>query len=135
MSKVALASIRSLTFYDDALTTARRTDPIPQLNCVGKACSLYTPEVVRCANVGGHGTDVDWKVRLGNIVTIRLLLVSLPPQYAFSSEIPCSAKQISPKLCDSAEWKCRVKAGLDPTTRLYSKVRTVLFFGHYRQSL
>ncbi|KAI0762059.1 hypothetical protein BC629DRAFT_1544677 [Irpex lacteus] len=61
MSKVALASIKSLTFYEDALTTARRTEPIAQLNCLGKGCSLYTPEVVRCTNVGGHGTDIDWK--------------------------------------------------------------------------
>lgn len=62
MSKVALASIKSLTFYKDALTKARRTDPIPQLNCLGKACELFTPDAVRCINVGGEGTDVDWKV-------------------------------------------------------------------------
>jgi hypothetical protein len=62
MSKVALASIKSLTFYADGVTAARRTEPLPQLNCIGKACSLYTPEVIRCTNVGGHGTDIDWKV-------------------------------------------------------------------------
>ncbi|KAI0346307.1 DUF1183-domain-containing protein [Trametopsis cervina] len=61
MSKIALASIKSLTFYQDGLTTARRTEPIPQLSCIGKACNLYTPEVVRCTNVGGHGADIDWK--------------------------------------------------------------------------
>lgn len=63
MSKVALASIKSLTFYSDGLTAARRTEPIPQLNCIGKACDLYTPDAVRCTNAGGHGNDVDWKVR------------------------------------------------------------------------
>ena len=62
MSRVQLAKIKSLTFYKDALTTARRTEPISQLNCVGKACQLYTPDVVRCVNIGGEGTDVDWKV-------------------------------------------------------------------------
>ncbi|KAI0683395.1 hypothetical protein BC835DRAFT_1515722 [Cytidiella melzeri] len=61
MSKVSLSSIKSLTFYQDGLTTARRTDPISQLNCLGEACSLYTPEAVRCTNIGGHGTEIDWK--------------------------------------------------------------------------
>ncbi|KIP10992.1 hypothetical protein PHLGIDRAFT_172240 [Phlebiopsis gigantea 11061_1 CR5-6] len=61
MSRVQLAEITSLTFYKDALTTARRTEPISQLNCVGKACQLYTPDVVRCVNIGGEGTEVDWK--------------------------------------------------------------------------
>ena len=62
MSRVALAKIKSLTFYKDSLTAARRTAPVPQLKCLGKACSLYTPDVVRCVNVGGEGTEVDWKV-------------------------------------------------------------------------
>jgi hypothetical protein len=63
MSRVELAKIPSLTFYGDALTKGRRSDPIPQLTCVGAACKLYTPEVVRCTNLGGYGTEVDWKVR------------------------------------------------------------------------
>jgi hypothetical protein len=62
MSRVALSSIRSLTFYRDEVTLARRSSPIPQLTCVGKACKLYTPDVVRCQNAGGEGIDVDWKV-------------------------------------------------------------------------
>lgn len=62
MSKVKLAEIPALTFYKDALTQARRTTPIAQLTCLGKACKLYQPEVVRCVNLGGSGTDVDWKV-------------------------------------------------------------------------
>jgi len=62
MSKVELAKIKSLTFYKDALTTARRTAPMEQLVCVGKPCRLFQPEVVRCTNLGGVGTDVDWKV-------------------------------------------------------------------------
>ena len=63
LSKVALERIPSLTFYKDALTLSKRGDPIPQLTCVGKACRLYEPDVVRCDNAGGHGTDVDWRVR------------------------------------------------------------------------
>ncbi|KAG2149088.1 DUF1183-domain-containing protein [Suillus bovinus] len=61
MSRIALESISGLTFYKNALTTARRTSPIAQLVCLGKACGLYQPDVVRCNNIGGSGTDVDWK--------------------------------------------------------------------------
>jgi len=61
MSRIELAQIKSLIFYQDSLTKARRTSPIPQLVCVGKPCQLYTPEVVRCVSLGGEGTSVDWK--------------------------------------------------------------------------
>ena len=60
--RVALARIQSLTFYRGSYTQARRTKAVSQLTCLGKACELYTPEVVRCVNVGGEGIDVDWKV-------------------------------------------------------------------------
>lgn len=61
MSRIALDNIPALTFYKHALTNARRTSPIAQLVCVGKPCSLYQPEVVRCTNMGGSGVEVDWK--------------------------------------------------------------------------
>ncbi|KAI0709785.1 hypothetical protein C8Q76DRAFT_80283 [Earliella scabrosa] len=61
MSRVALAKIPSLTFYKDSQTLSRRGQPIPQLTCIGKPCRLYQPEAVRCTNIGGSGTDVDWK--------------------------------------------------------------------------
>ncbi|THH28242.1 hypothetical protein EUX98_g5952 [Antrodiella citrinella] len=60
-SKVALARIPSLTFYKGKKTLARRSAPIAQLTCVGKPCRLYTPDVVRCVNAGGSGTDIDWR--------------------------------------------------------------------------
>jgi len=60
-SRIALATIPSLTFYKDSLTIGRRSKPIQQLTCVGKPCRLYTPDVVRCVNAGGSGTDVDWR--------------------------------------------------------------------------
>lgn len=63
MSRIRLQNIPALTFYKDALTAARRADAIPQLTCIGKACQLYQPEAIRCTNVGGSETDVDWKVR------------------------------------------------------------------------
>jgi hypothetical protein len=72
MSRVALARIPALTLYKDAMTLSRRTTPIPQLICVGSPCSLYTPEVVRCENIGGSGTEVDWKVSLYH-TTIHLV--------------------------------------------------------------
>lgn len=59
--KVALDSIRSLTFYKGEYTKARRTTPIQQLTCVGRPCNLYQPDVVRCVNEGGRGLDVEWK--------------------------------------------------------------------------
>lgn len=60
-SRIALSSIPTLTFYKDSITLARRTSPIQQLVCVGKPCTLYTPDVVRCENVGGTDDQVDWK--------------------------------------------------------------------------
>lgn len=62
MSRIALDKIPALTFYKNALTKARRSSAIAQLVCVGKPCTLYQPEVVHCTNVGGSGTDVDWRV-------------------------------------------------------------------------
>ncbi|KAF8581059.1 DUF1183-domain-containing protein [Ramaria rubella] len=61
MSRVALDSISSLTFYSDTLTQSRRTPPISQLKCIGKPCYLFQPDVVRCVNDGGRGADVEWK--------------------------------------------------------------------------
>ncbi|KAF8510952.1 hypothetical protein BU17DRAFT_55037 [Hysterangium stoloniferum] len=63
-SKVALDSIRSLTFYNGEFTKARRTSPIPQLKCIGKPCNVFQPDVVRCINDGGRGLDVEWKAYL-----------------------------------------------------------------------
>ncbi|KAF7294517.1 Oligopeptide transporter [Mycena kentingensis (nom. inval.)] len=56
-----LAKIPALTFYKNEWTEGRRTSPIPQLTCVGKPCSLFTPDVVRCESLGGSGTEIDWK--------------------------------------------------------------------------
>ncbi|KAH7884305.1 hypothetical protein F5I97DRAFT_1888516 [Phlebopus sp. FC_14] len=61
MSRIALETIPSLTFYKNALTAARRTSPIAQLVCAGNPCAVYQPEAVFCRNIGGSGVDVDWK--------------------------------------------------------------------------
>jgi len=72
MSRVQLQNIPALTFYKDALTAARRTDAVPQLSCIGKACKLYQPEAIRCTNVGGSGNDVDWKCETDLPSSLRL---------------------------------------------------------------
>lgn len=63
MSRIKLADISALTLYQGEVTSSRRGKPIPQLVCKGKPCKLFTPDVVRCVNLGGEDTDVDWKVR------------------------------------------------------------------------
>ncbi|KDQ59196.1 hypothetical protein JAAARDRAFT_175961 [Jaapia argillacea MUCL 33604] len=71
MSRIALTSIPALTFYKGSLTESRRTSPIAQLKCIGAPCKLYTPEVVRCVNLGGSGTEVDWKCEADLPETLR----------------------------------------------------------------
>ena len=48
-----MRSLDVLTFYADEQTAFRRTEPVPQLACRGKPCSLFQPEVVQCRNMGG----------------------------------------------------------------------------------
>ncbi|KAH9034416.1 hypothetical protein EDB84DRAFT_1486961 [Lactarius hengduanensis] len=61
MSRIKLADISALTLYQDEYTSSKRGKSIPQLVCKGKPCKSFTPDVVRCVNLGGEGTDVDWK--------------------------------------------------------------------------
>ncbi|KAG8864868.1 hypothetical protein FRB96_003454 [Tulasnella sp. 330] len=63
--RVLLSSIKTLNFYADEKTAARRSSPIPQLTCIGKPCQYYTPDAIQCFNVGGSGTDVSWKCEAG----------------------------------------------------------------------
>ena len=75
MSRTKLADISALTLYQGELTSSRRGQPIPQLVCKGKPCKLFTPDVVRCVNLGGEGTDVDWKVRIQPVRDFAILMV------------------------------------------------------------
>ncbi|KAL1724323.1 hypothetical protein EV715DRAFT_285491 [Schizophyllum commune] len=59
--RILLEKIPALTFYAGEETVARRSDPIPQLTCIGRPCKIYQPEVIRCTNIGGTGTEVEWK--------------------------------------------------------------------------
>ncbi|KAI0249807.1 hypothetical protein BJV78DRAFT_1223596 [Lactifluus subvellereus] len=72
MSRVKLADISALTLYNDEPTLSRRNQPIPQLICKGKACKAFTPDVIRCVNLGGEGTDVDWKCETDLPESLRL---------------------------------------------------------------
>lgn len=60
-TKVRFDEIKALTFYRHKETTARRTDPIPQLQCVGKPCAQFQPNVVQCVSRG----DRQWRVGFG----------------------------------------------------------------------
>jgi len=71
MSRVELAKIKSLTFYKDSYTAARRTSSLPQAVCVGKPCKLFQPDVVRCVSLGGTGTEVNWKCEADLPDTLR----------------------------------------------------------------
>jgi len=75
-SRVRLADIPALTLYNDEPTLSRRGQPIPQLVCKGKPCNLFTPDVIRCVNLGGEGTNVDWKVCFMALLRGRLELPS-----------------------------------------------------------
>lgn len=57
---VLLRDVQVLTLYKDRYTAARRSSPVPQLQCVGGSagCQAFIPEVVQCLNKGWDGVDV-----------------------------------------------------------------------------
>jgi hypothetical protein len=57
--KHLLQNVQTLTLTRGAVTTARRTSPIPQLECTG-GCHLFTPSTIQCHNQGTDGHDVQW---------------------------------------------------------------------------
>jgi len=62
---VLLQDVKALTFTKGQYTAARRSSPIPQLNCVGGSASYsseLSPSSVQCVNVGvdSYG-EVQWK--------------------------------------------------------------------------
>jgi len=71
-SQVRLVDIPALTLYNDEPTLSQRGQPIPQLVCKGKPCSLFKPDVIRCINLGGEGTNVDWKCETDLPESLRL---------------------------------------------------------------
>lgn len=55
-----LRDVQVLTLYRGRYTTARRSSPVPHLQCVGGSagCQAFVPEVVQCQNKGWDGVDV-----------------------------------------------------------------------------
>ena len=50
----------------DKMTTGRRTDPIPQLSCMGGTAGCteaVQPHVVECYNRGSKGNNVQWECK------------------------------------------------------------------------
>lgn len=80
MSRVKLSSITALTLHRSRSTTSRRTSPVPQLTCVGAACSRFQPDIVQCTPVGSSGgTDIEWRCE-----------ADLPSSLSFGSvEVSC----------------------------------------------
>ncbi|XP_053475454.1 store-operated calcium entry-associated regulatory factor isoform X2 [Ictalurus furcatus] len=62
---VLLRDVQALTLYRGRYTTARRSSPVPQLQCVGGSagCTAFVPEVVQCQNKGWDGVDVQWECK------------------------------------------------------------------------
>ncbi|KTF78018.1 hypothetical protein cypCar_00028197, partial [Cyprinus carpio] len=54
-----------LTLYRGRYTTARRSSPVPQLQCVGGSagCGSFVLEVVQCYNRGSDGIDTQWECK------------------------------------------------------------------------
>ncbi|PIG87216.1 hypothetical protein AARAC_004179 [Aspergillus arachidicola] len=62
---ILLSNVQTLTLRGNRLTTSRRVDPIPQLQCTGpskRICDLYPIDVMRCTNAGYDydEEDVQW---------------------------------------------------------------------------
>uniref|UniRef100_A0A8C1H3L8 Store-operated calcium entry-associated regulatory factor n=1 Tax=Cyprinus carpio carpio TaxID=630221 RepID=A0A8C1H3L8_CYPCA len=62
---VLLRDVQVLTLYRGRYTTARRSSPVPQLQCVGGSagCGSFVLEVVQCYNRGSDGIDTQWECK------------------------------------------------------------------------
>lgn len=59
-----LRDVSTLTLHRGQYTTARRSESIPQLQCVGGSAGCkHAPQVVQCYNRGSDGIDVQWECR------------------------------------------------------------------------
>ncbi|GAA5853977.1 hypothetical protein JCM8547_008177 [Rhodosporidiobolus lusitaniae] len=60
--RIRLKSLSALTLHSSKKTAHRRTSPVPQLTCQGKACRQFQPDVVQCVKVGEDGAGgLEWK--------------------------------------------------------------------------
>ena len=61
---IRIQDIKSLTLYKGQVTTSRRTQPIPQLKCIGGTAykdPYPGPDVVQCFNKGTDGLTINWQ--------------------------------------------------------------------------
>ncbi|PIK44890.1 putative store-operated calcium entry-associated regulatory factor-like [Apostichopus japonicus] len=63
--KVLLEDVKTLTLYNNRMTTGKRSSPVPQMKCVGGSagCNAFSPQVVQCSNKGSDGYDVQWECK------------------------------------------------------------------------
>src|SRR5579863_5784697 len=64
-NRILLQNVRVLTLKKGEYTDGRRTDPVPQLKCVGGSGSNEADKVdtVQCRNVGFDGKDYNWECK------------------------------------------------------------------------
>ncbi|KAM4611840.1 store-operated calcium entry-associated regulatory factor isoform 1-T1 [Polymixia lowei] len=62
---VLLQDVKVLTLYKGRYTTARRSAPVMQVQCVGGSagCGAFVPDVVQCQNKGWDGVDAQWECK------------------------------------------------------------------------
>lgn len=60
---ILFRDIKTLVLHKGRLTRGGRSAPIQQINCVGgDACKYFTPEVIRCSNIGSNDQgEPQWK--------------------------------------------------------------------------
>jgi len=62
--KIRLQDVQVLTLKEGAMTTGRRSSPVPQLSCVGgSGRGRGEPGVVQCYNRGWDGREVQWECK------------------------------------------------------------------------
>lgn len=62
--RILLNDVSTLTLYKERFTNARRSNPIPQLRCVGgTAGCVFLPKVVQCYNRGTDGYSNQWECK------------------------------------------------------------------------
>lgn len=69
---VLLRDVRTLTLHAGAVTSSRRTSPMPQLSCSGEPCHAHAPRVVQCENRGVDTAGaVQWRCEADLDASVR----------------------------------------------------------------
>lgn len=76
---IHLKDIQTLTLHEGAMTTGRRSSPVPHLVCIGgtAAGSPNKPRTVQCYNKGYDGASYQWKCEADLKSDIRLGRISV----------------------------------------------------------